>query len=75
MQASGQIANEDLTAGMLRVQESFGTPIARLLADDYRRMSTREMAERYGVSHQAVLGWMDRLGIERRLRGQRPPAD
>lgn len=58
---------------MLRTQERFGRSIRDLLVEDYEAMSTREMAAKYGVSDVAVLGWMGRLGIKRRLPGQRPP--
>jgi transposase len=72
-----------LTKPMRRVQSRLGRPLAEVIRELYHDQGMTQaevgaaIAREAGVTPLAastVMRWMDRLGIDPRMPGQRPPA-
>lgn len=57
---------------MLRVERRLGRTLEAYLAERYETLTQPQIAEELGVSGATVSRWMNELGIESRLPGQRP---
>lgn len=57
---------------MLRVERRLGRTLEAYLTERYETLTQPQIAEELGVSGATVSRWMNELGIEPRLPGQRP---
>lgn len=59
---------------MLKVERRIGRPLEEFFAEAYQKKTQTQIAAELGISGASVSRWMDELGIEARLQGQRPPS-
>lgn len=58
---------------MLRMERKIGRALEVALPEAYSTKTQTEIADEWGVSNATISRWMEELGIEARLQGQRPP--